>query len=93
MSSPVNGTVKHVAVSKGDQIENGKLSLAAWPHCDLLQVNLNLNPMLDPPVYASCPHIPCPSMLSARHPPKVEICQNMKGHWQAGGLCKRLTPG
>ena len=25
VSSPVNGTVKHVAVSKGDQIENGEL--------------------------------------------------------------------
>ena len=25
VSSPVNGTVKHVAVSKGDQIEGGEL--------------------------------------------------------------------
>jgi len=28
VSSPVNGTVKHVAVSKGDQIENGELCFA-----------------------------------------------------------------
>ncbi len=27
VSSPVNGTVKHVAVSKGDQIEGGKCCL------------------------------------------------------------------
>ncbi len=34
VSSPVNGTVKHVAVSKGDQIEGGEPPPAAWPHSD-----------------------------------------------------------
>lgn len=29
VSSPVNGTVKHVAVSKGDQIEGGELPATA----------------------------------------------------------------
>ena len=44
VSSPVNGTVKHVAVSKGDQIEGGELLPAAWPDYDL------------PPINSSKPH-------------------------------------
>lgn len=35
VSSPVNGTVKHVAVSKGDQVESGELLLALSLHASV----------------------------------------------------------